>query len=734
MLSKLWVENFKAFGPDQTIDLAPITIIFGPNDAGKSSILQAMHVMADTNNITRNFKELVHQKETDRNITVGFQEQHRSEEGIKSLGGLRTTYGWDGSQGEKLQSDVYGQDLKLSLHKSSDKIEIGDSDLGIEEPWIAGCHIVQAVTKELEGLPTHWSKPDWGSDGEATPFGESRSGPGQLLAYMAHSGLQWTPHYLPEIDKDYSPLDSNWFRIAVTGLYHRQLPEALQLWDWSSRDGEPFSGNSLGADGGYGEPGYDYVDSVLLALLRWLEEECQTVLLFMKIRSDVLSLKENIVQGIAKKIQITTDLDEDGEAARKEFGDLWFQRVQQMLLNEDWNKDWKWGEYNLKMELGKMALWTHKKYYSCRHMPDYDKENRNADWNTIPGLENLHYIALGNPEREKSHNIMKFGPCPADELLDVERVEYALDLTRKAISWIEKKEDLRMSDVIDSILPCYDPAKQEQFRDFPRNEKTGDLWGVEERFPQIIEKIDRESTPKNSHSDSQHMEVSSWLSYLINKDRALSTGQDEEGHMTSGLRSPDGVTISLEQSGRGIQEIIPKLKKVLDRKIVQTHEYGSYHDYFENPEPVLWMEEPEAHLHPKSQARLADALIYGALNLDVDQPESDKDAKNKVVPKQIIVETHSEHILTRLLRRVRETTNNTGGRDEDKEVPLPAWTDVRPEDICILYVDPAAHSMDGTASVIKRLEIGNNGELLTPFPDGFFQSELNDRLKGYPTT
>ena len=45
MISKMWVKNFKAFGPNQEIPFAPITLLFGPNDAGKSSILQAMQAM-----------------------------------------------------------------------------------------------------------------------------------------------------------------------------------------------------------------------------------------------------------------------------------------------------------------------------------------------------------------------------------------------------------------------------------------------------------------------------------------------------------------------------------------------------------------------------------------------------------------------------------------------------------------------------------------------------------------
>ncbi len=48
MLKAIELENFKAFGERCRIELAPITLIFGENSAGKSSILQALHVLKQT--------------------------------------------------------------------------------------------------------------------------------------------------------------------------------------------------------------------------------------------------------------------------------------------------------------------------------------------------------------------------------------------------------------------------------------------------------------------------------------------------------------------------------------------------------------------------------------------------------------------------------------------------------------------------------------------------------------
>ena len=48
MLTGLTLERFKAFGEDTRIQLAPITLIYGENSAGKSSILQALSLLKQT--------------------------------------------------------------------------------------------------------------------------------------------------------------------------------------------------------------------------------------------------------------------------------------------------------------------------------------------------------------------------------------------------------------------------------------------------------------------------------------------------------------------------------------------------------------------------------------------------------------------------------------------------------------------------------------------------------------
>src|SRR6056297_1629295 len=47
MLKRVELGNFKSFGEIQSIDLKPITLLFGANSAGKSTILQSLIYLSE---------------------------------------------------------------------------------------------------------------------------------------------------------------------------------------------------------------------------------------------------------------------------------------------------------------------------------------------------------------------------------------------------------------------------------------------------------------------------------------------------------------------------------------------------------------------------------------------------------------------------------------------------------------------------------------------------------------
>ncbi len=60
MITKLYIENFKGIGnPGIEIDLKPITLLFGANSAGKSTVLQSLQLVK---NIIGNNEPVLYRK------------------------------------------------------------------------------------------------------------------------------------------------------------------------------------------------------------------------------------------------------------------------------------------------------------------------------------------------------------------------------------------------------------------------------------------------------------------------------------------------------------------------------------------------------------------------------------------------------------------------------------------------------------------------------------------------
>ena len=112
---------------------------------------------------------------------------------------------------------------------------------------------------------------------------------------------------------------------------------------------------------------------------------------------------------------------------------------------------------------------------------------------------------------------------------------------------------------------------------------------------------------------------------------------------------------------------------------------------------IIAIEQPEIHLHPAIQADLGDVFIHSALG----------EAKNR-----FLIETHSEHILLRVMRRMRETYDKKLRRGDHS---------VRPSDVMVLFVE-----RDGTRSIVREMPLNERGELVKAWPGGFFEEGLRE--------
>ena len=99
-LSRIEIENLKGIGARQAIDLKPITLLFGPNSVGKSTILQALHYLREIlerGNIDPDvtiagelidlggFATLVHNHELDQPVRLKVMMDFSDEQGVDGL-------------------------------------------------------------------------------------------------------------------------------------------------------------------------------------------------------------------------------------------------------------------------------------------------------------------------------------------------------------------------------------------------------------------------------------------------------------------------------------------------------------------------------------------------------------------------------------------------------------------------------------------------------------------------
>jgi hypothetical protein len=143
--------------------------------------------------------------------------------------------------------------------------------------------------------------------------------------------------------------------------------------------------------------------------------------------------------------------------------------------------------------------------------------------------------------------------------------------------------------------------------------------------------------------------------------------------MIGSLLDRTGRRMTFEDIGTGISCVVPVL--------VAVHSGNSF------------IQQPELHLHPALQSALGDVFAEAA----------------SVENAYHFIETHSEYILLRCLRRVRETSIG--------KHPAGSPLALKPEDLSVLYFEPQP---DGCTKV-KSIRVSTQGDFIDRWPRGFFE-------------
>lgn len=182
---------------------------------------------------------------------------------------------------------------------------------------------------------------------------------------------------------------------------------------------------------------------------------------------------------------------------------------------------------------------------------------------------------------------------------------------------------------------------------------------------------------------------------LTKRNRIVEIGGNESSQSIKSITpelsilNPPGLLLGIEDVGYGISTILPIVTAI------------NHHN-----ECMISVEQPELHIHPRLQTELGELFVKSALG-------------NK---NTLLIETHSEHLIRRVLRRVRETTEGEMG-DWPDALHQACPNGIYPNGLAVIYVKPSQNG----AEVIP-IRINELGEFVDEWPGGFFEERFDESL------
>ena len=158
------------------------------------------------------------------------------------------------------------------------------------------------------------------------------------------------------------------------------------------------------------------------------------------------------------------------------------------------------------------------------------------------------------------------------------------------------------------------------------------------------------------------------------------------------LRNAKGEELEFEDVGSGVAYMLPVLAAACVR------------------DGLVMIQQPELHIHPALQSAFANVFTD---NFENPYFSNDTDKVNNNFPEiQFLLETHSEHLILRFLKLIKNSKNRT---DSHRQISA--------DDLSIFYFEP--NPIKNSTS-IKKIRITEDGGFLDRWPNGFFTERFKD--------
>lgn len=639
------IGNFKAIGPAQTLELRPITLIFGKNSAGKSSIIQSLllcrHAMEKRNfdfTSTKRwgktidlggFRQYVHRHEADRDVEIGFT--------------------FTRSELEKSNTP---------LESRVERLTAGILDNGVIPPWsFCFFNFVSEISVSFSvGLPS----PELGIKDYRTPKVKA-----VRLALDGEPIMTFALDRNGQLSVSEVKLESIPATLAIANL--AQLYFANQSENEAEEDrtlqilaeqlgNVPLESNAFQEYVGNAVKAYDFlvargkVNDTLLDLVADTEPFARILWnVAAKLPEELRASGRALLLGgcglalgipARNRLPTTRLVVQSSEDGSEETGTDMGSAVQVEALDD-------------------LLLFFLDDSETTDHLSALAKAFRfDLELLVESIFETLHHWLLGTEYIGPYRSIpgRYFQIAETDDSNEI-------DQGYRSLSEIANKQDLLRSitNLFQDTLDC--PYRLEVRTVAP----SLDVRKLEEALQRELELCKKD--PKRD----ARAEVGKILANHAD-------GKETKGVYLVDTRNETDVDFC--DVGFGIGQVLPLIAEVASERV-----------------GIVCIEQPEVHLHPQMQSNLADIFLQRSGGTASDSS-------------LYILETHSEHLILRLLRRIRETTRGK----------LPAG--LEPIDASKISVAWVEAGTDG--SLFTPLAIDSQGRFVDDWPAGFFEERLDE--------